>query len=734
MTKWIIGILLLYSGLSLSSQSKKIDSLRFILKNKEPDKTELLNIHYRLAGYLYNSNKDSSLVHIEKGLQLIEDKVTHPTINRIDFLYHKLNIKHRTGLFDEALCIIDEIDQTIEHAHNKPKTLINKFRALANIAYEEDDIGSTMSHLDTALLIAEESEDPNLQFHILTEYAIIYSKQGNKTDSVVFYLIEASKHIKDDIPNLIVNYINIGNLCYHLNIDSTSLHYLDKVLDLKEHSSRYIIPATAAYKAASIYMSRKEWDKAEDYINQAISLAAKLDDKSTFFLSMLSKGKITSEKTGALEGDGLIFEAYNFFKESKTPLASNHISTSSAYLALHYKESDTVKAHNFFKEAKSHSSFDLFTNRYYTDHIQLMEKTALAFDDYQYALMVKKEHQAYLEDKIKKEQNLKSLQYEKEYQLQLQAKTKEIEIENLKEKKKRFIVLSSAIALTCLLGLSLLFLFMNLTKERSNNDELTKRSSDLTVSNKKLEEKNKELERFAFITSHDLKTPLLSIIGFSQLLKEEIKQYNNPTLEKSASFIHRSGTQMNKLIESVLEYSKLVTIGERTDHIEKVNLKQIVDLVRVALKNFKPGIDHKIMYQGDDVIINADKSSMTSLFQNPVGNGLHYNDSPTPCVKVSVRRTKHAISISFIDNGIGIAKERQSEIFTMFTRLHNNKKYSGTGIGLAIVQKIVDDLGATISIKSNPGQGSMFRVEIPLHLEVIPTPSNPQLVQASILD
>ena len=166
-----------------------------------------------------------------------------------------------------------------------------------------------------------------------------------------------------------------------------------------------------------------------------------------------------------------------------------------------------------------------------------------------------------------------------------------------------------------------------------------------------------------------------------------------------------------------MEYSKLI-VKNRTDDTEDVNLKDVVGVVRIALKSINADKTTQIIYEGDQVTIKANKSAIISLFQNLIGNGLHYNKSETPTVTVKIQANDENVTILFVDNGIGIPSNKQGGIFTMFSRLHNNSQYSGTGIGLAIVQKIVDDLNGSITLNSSDNGGSTFKVLIPTDVAV----------------
>ena len=722
-----IGILIFLFSLTVTAQMQSIDSLNMLLLKLHDNDSEELALRFALSEAFYHTNTDSALFHIEKGLQLVEDGAVHPEINDLDFLFFKLNIKHRSNQFEEANEIIDVIDQNIDRALNKPKMLVNNYRARASIAFGNDDFDLTIENLDKALEIAESTEDSELIWAIYTEYASIYSRQGDRVDLVAYYLIQASKYNQHDKPNLIINYINIGNLNYHYGKDSTALYYLNEVINLRKHSNVPFIPPTAAYLAGKIYMAERNWNEAVRYFRQSASLAKEAAQDQSYHLAMANLSKVLMEQSGDSISEEYVtaeassnhyddkdieqslLDAYGYFKKNNS---TNHLATTSAFLAQYYFEKNKNKAAAFYEQAKSNTTLEAFTDRYYLDHVSLLEELIELYEDYQYGTRVKQDYLAYIENKNKSEQALRILEYKKGYEYEIEAQTNEMEVANLKREKQRLILFFSAIGCTLILGFSLFLLYLNLRRQRIKNDILSKRSLELINSNTKLKNKNKELERLAYITSHDLKTPLLSIVGFSKLILRELKKLSRPDLTEIANFINDSACQMEELIESVLEYSKL-TETSRDQIIENVNLEEVVELVKVTLKSVAPESEKQIIYEGDPVVIRANKCAINSLFQNLIGNGLHYNESAVPTVRVVAVQNETDVTIRFIDNGIGIPTTRQEEIFTIFSRLHSNNQYSGTGIGLAIVQKIVDDLNGSISVTSAESQGSTFTIQLP---------------------
>ena len=233
----------------------------------------------------------------------------------------------------------------------------------------------------------------------------------------------------------------------------------------------------------------------------------------------------------------------------------------------------------------------------------------------------------------------------------------------------------------------------------------------LKESEAKLLQSNRELQRFAYIASHDLKTPLRNITSFLSLIQRHIqKKYEDPELQEFLRYAVTGARQMNQLIVDVLEFSKL---GSDQPGLEQmVNLNEIIREVRQSLN---PIFQEKNVRLSLDKLpeIPADPSRMKQLFQNLIENGIKYNNSENPTIAIQYFDQNDAHVIMVKDNGIGIDETYSEKIFEMFLRLHDSSEYEGSGIGLAICKKIVEQHGGYISLKSKEGKGSRFIVSLP---------------------
>lgn len=250
---------------------------------------------------------------------------------------------------------------------------------------------------------------------------------------------------------------------------------------------------------------------------------------------------------------------------------------------------------------------------------------------------------------------------------------------------------------------------------KQHGKELEQRVRERTA---ELEKRNRELEEFTFIASHDLQEPLRKISTFGDLL---LHRYGDTLNEQNRDYIERmrkSAVRMHLLLKSLLEYSR-VTSGDK--QFDPLDLRKSVN---EALSNLEILVQDKgaRIEVNDLPVVDADLHQMTQLFQNLIGNALKFQrDGETPQVKIyshiadqSMQKNGKTYEIFVEDNGIGFeGKKYVKKIFQPFQRLHNMEKYEGVGIGLAICKKIAEYHGGDLTVRSRPGRGSTFIITLP---------------------
>lgn len=253
-------------------------------------------------------------------------------------------------------------------------------------------------------------------------------------------------------------------------------------------------------------------------------------------------------------------------------------------------------------------------------------------------------------------------------------------------------------------GLLLLFEDMELYKAE------LKEAMETEYKVKVLEQKNKQLEQFNYIASHDLQEPLRTISSFSNLLHKRYINKLDDNANTYLNFIMQSTERMSLLINGLLNYSRL---GQGSV-LQEIDVNEMIDSIRLDLQASVEEVEAEIIVSGAFPILSGYKMELRQLFLNLISNALKFiQPNQKPCIEISCELKERGYVFCVKDNGIGIEEEYKSKIFGIFQRLHDRVAYEGTGIGLAHCQKIVDMHNGQIWCESIYGEGSSFYFIIP---------------------
>ena len=245
----------------------------------------------------------------------------------------------------------------------------------------------------------------------------------------------------------------------------------------------------------------------------------------------------------------------------------------------------------------------------------------------------------------------------------------------------------------------------DITKRKGREEKLESTMAELKRS-------NKELEQFAYVSSHDLQEPIRMVTLYSQLLERRYKNKLDDDADDFIEYIVEGAHRMKQLIDDLLAYSRVTS---QAKEFENVNLETLLITV---ISNLSVTIDENNATITHDPLptLSVDPSQMGQVFQNLITNAIKFRGQKTPEIHISVQKQKYYKECTFAvkDNGIGIDPKHQELIFEVFKRLHTREEYPGTGIGLSIVKKIINNHGGQIWVESEPGKGTTFYFTIPV--------------------
>ena len=250
-------------------------------------------------------------------------------------------------------------------------------------------------------------------------------------------------------------------------------------------------------------------------------------------------------------------------------------------------------------------------------------------------------------------------------------------------------------------------LYRDITERKEMESLLRQRAEELARS-------NADLEHFAYVASHDLQEPLRTVVSALQMLEKRHKGKMGEDSDQLIDFAVDGSKRMKALIIDLLAYSRLTTRGQP---FEAVDAQAVLDL---SLRNLKSLIDERGAEITHDrmPIVLGDSTQLLQVFQNLIGNAVKFGATESPKVHVSAQRNSDEWVFSVKDNGIGIEDKYFDRIFVIFQQLSKKGPFQGTGIGLAIVKKIVEQHRGRIWLESEVGVGSTFYFTIPEGLEV----------------
>lgn len=250
---------------------------------------------------------------------------------------------------------------------------------------------------------------------------------------------------------------------------------------------------------------------------------------------------------------------------------------------------------------------------------------------------------------------------------------------------------------------------LNYENQILENQRLEKSLAEIQSKNKELEKINFELDRFVYSASHDLRSPLTSILGLLYLLRNQLI---DAELIKYTNLMEESILKLDNTIKDIVTYSR----NNRTDVIrEKVKVKSLIKDLVDNLRYLEPNdtsLDEAIIFKGINVI-NVDKSRLQTVLNNLISNSIRYRQTSKQLkIQVKTEIADNKVILSVEDNGIGIKEQHIDRIFDMFYR--TNDSSTGSGLGLYIVRETISKLGGSIQVSSIVNEGTTFTVSFPL--------------------
>ncbi len=686
MYRLIVPLLLLFA-LNVSAEYEKIDSLNYSIIEGTPDST-ISQIYSQIAQLYLYINLDSSLIY---------SQMAYDVALKNDLKKHKLNARgsigqayYEKGDLDnglEAFIEAWEISQILEDSIEMG--VISNWIGLFYWKKKENE--KAIKYFQESYLLSKQTNDEGNLLYILNNLGLI-SMENERYDEAFEYFEEVliiSEKQNDDL-GIALAYANIGTI-YHA-LDSFDL-------------------AIKNLGIAQEFFTKAQNLSAVSQIYADIARALKGQGKYVESIKSAEKGLKMSRKENIYDVELMCLEvlAESLILDNKNQLAIKRAKEGIALAGERGLSNSRIEFYKILADAsenlKNYKSAFLWQKRY-------IEKKDSVFTQ-------------------EKQNEISQLEIE------FQSKQKDIENEQLKnEKDNQALIIQQQTrmsfaysAILVLLGILLFLVYRAKKKTKFINKLLSKkvkeRTDELEAMNVELIQTNEELKRFAFISSHDLKEPLRNVGGFITLIKKRLEEKKYDNLLEYIDFVEKGNYQLDKLVDSIRVYFKKGFFS--SENMELINLNESMNFTLAIMSDEIKGRNAKVVF---DPLPNVyyNPFIINIIFQKLIENGIKYNQSDIPVIRIYHQLFENELKITIADNGLGIAPEYQDKIFDLFVRLHNRHKYSGSGMGLAFCKKLLDKNGGSIKVHSQVGKGSQFIITLPANIVYADT--NPALLNA----
>lgn len=575
----------------------------------------------------------------------------------------------------------------------------------------EGNVDSTFHYMEAALNLSKEIQDDTLIAKSLNNLGLAFHHQGLYERALKIYIesLHYSEKINDPIYG--VTLMNIGFLNQRTGKYADALKFYHKALEFAEQENNTTHIASCLYNIGGIHSNLGDLEKAKYFFNLAKNIADKNDDLLLESKILLSIARLYKKQEKYLLATSVLNSTYILAQEIHNQETIAQVLQELGLIDFKNKDYEKAleKAQKAIIITRKTTNRELLKNT-----LRLAADSYAAMAEYKMAYKIEQEFLEVSNKIFNKEKANKLRALEIEHSLEESAKELALLRASTTEKealiKQKSAQLSIAVLFVLLIALAASFFWILQKSEHKQNIELKKavyaRTADLEAINKQLRMTNEELERFTFITSHDLKEPLRNISSFTGLLQRRLKNNLDDETSMYFEFIKKNTKQMHVLIEDVMRYSHI-----SNENNVKTTLLNVNDVVYRAIKEVSNTINIKhaeIIYKNLPSVL-ANEEHLILIFKNLIENGIKYNKNETPIIKIKGRHTGDGYTLfSVKDNGIGIEPEYHERIFKMFRRLHNRDAYSGSGLGLSLVKKLIERQGGDITVQSYPNKGSTF--------------------------
>ena len=461
------------------------------------------------------------------------------------------------------------------------------------------------------------------------------------------------------------------------------------------------------FELANLYLQTDNDEKNNYYDSLGLAIAQQLKNPIFTFEFINNMAQSAIKRQQFTKAQKLIDKSKTIvYKLESDRYFQSHLQTSAEFQSEQKKYPEALKIYEHLiaidsKEDPNHT-IDLYENVH-----DIYHKIGNNDKAYHYLLKTKTTQDSVFNEKKIQKVNFLNTKFEAE---QKEKENQLLTSQVLQNKTQNKYL--CALAFICVLGI--LGLFGAFYQKQKYNlqlkEEIKNQTKELQNTNHQLIQSNEELAQFNNILSHDLKEPVRSIVGFCTLAKKQISPDHK--INEYLQYIEKGGKQLHKLLEDVYEFNNVDKLS--ANKITPINLNELMVSLTDSIHSLMEQKNVEINYPTFP-IIQSNKTILYLVLKNLIENGIKYNENKPAIINIEYKAEglEHVFLVQ--DNGIGISKEFHDKIFGMFKRLHDRGKYSGSGLGLSIVQKTIQKIDGKVTLASSElGKGSIFEVRFPI--------------------
>ncbi|MEZ4850020.1 MAG: ATP-binding protein [Bacteroidia bacterium] len=571
---------------------------------------------------------------------------------------------------------------------------------LGYISYLTSDYPTSLQYYSDILEIDSTKLPAILRTRILAQVSMVYLNLGEIEKSVNFQskalsLMEAT----GDTSGFAYNLYLLAVTLYNQGDLDRSMVYTDSALTISKMIGWDIMIATALASKGNLHLEMGHFDDALFYTQRSLEYADSIEYQLGVAYSTQLLGGCYAKLSQSDTAQYFMERGLELHRELGYKMGEV-----GGLISLGQLQSDQGEYDNALETLNTAlAEIDNFGMSRTTDDILLkLADVNFRANNLRDAFQYQKEHSR-LQDSIFNEDVLKQIaQLTAIYEIR---KMEDEKREAVRAETNRIYTYGSIILSILLLLLALVMYSRYRIQARANEM--------LNTKNEELARTNEELEQFAYVASHDLKEPLRMIGSYTGLLKRRYHDLFDEKAHSYMGFVEEGVKRMDELLKDLMIYAGL------DEDTQPFKLTDIEEVVQGSLDTLKPTIEETKASINVNWLprIKARPTQMAQLFLNLIANALKFRGDKAPEISIDSKETEDEVVFMVSDNGIGIDKNYQEKIFSIFQRLHQREQYEGTGIGLAICKKVAENHQGKIWVESTPGKGSTFFVSIPRNLQ-----------------